>query len=334
MKVRAWAALTPSAALEPFDYELGEVGDQDVVVEVCRCGICHSDLHMVDNDWRMSTYPLVPGHEVVGRVVDRGRGVVHLRPGDRVGVGWQAGACMTCKDCLRGDENLCDDHRGLIVGGHGGFASALRVDSRFAFPIPAGIADDAAGPLLCGGVTVYSALRSAGMTSGQRVGVIGVGGLGHLAVQFASRLGNHVTVFTTSDDKAEFAARLGAHEAVVVKPGEAPPKPANRLDLLLNTVPVQLDWGAYLRWLGSDGTLVLVAGPGEPLPISFFDLLGKRRRVMGSPIGGRAAMTEMLTLADRHGIAPLVEVSSLQEVNAALDRLRANAVRYRAVLRV
>jgi len=334
MKVNAWSAPAPGAALERFEYELGEVGDLEVVVEVSRCGICHSDIHMVDDDWQMTTYPLIPGHEVVGRVVERGRGVTHLDLGDRVGVGWQAAACMTCGDCLRGDENLCDDHRGLIVGGHGGFASALKVDSRFAFRLPDGIADDAGGPLLCGGVTVYSALRSAGMTSGQRVGVIGVGGLGHLAVLFASRLGNRVTVFTTSEDKAELAASLGAHEAVVVKTGEAPPRPKSGLDLLLNTVPAQLDWGAYLRWLGSDGTLVLVAGPGEPMPIAFWDLLGKRRRLMGSPIGGRAVMTEMLTLADRHGIAPIVEVSPLEEVNAALDRLRANAVRYRAVLRV
>jgi uncharacterized zinc-type alcohol dehydrogenase-like protein len=188
--------------------------------------------------------------------------------------------------------------------------------------------------LLCGGVTVYSALRSAGMRSGQRIGVIGVGGLGHMAVLFASRLGNQVTVFTTSDDKAETASRLGAAEAVVVPAGDPPPAPGRRLDLLLSTAPVSLDWPAYLEWLGSDGTMVLVAGPAEPVSFPFWSLLGKRRRIMGSPIGGRAVMTEMLGVADRFGIEPMIEVFPMAEVNRALDRVRANAVRFRAVLEV
>lgn len=334
MRVQSWAARQSAAPLEAFEFDIDRLEATEIVVEVSTCGICHSDIHMIDNDWRLTTFPLVPGHEVVGRVVEVGGAVAGLKPGMRVGVGWQRSACMQCRDCLHGNENLCDEHRGLIVGGHGGFASHLRVDGRFAFRLPDGIGDDTAGPLLCGGVTVYSALRSAGMTAGQGVGVIGVGGLGHLAVQFASRLGCHVTVFTSSQDKADEAERLGGHEAVLVAAGEAPPKPTRRLDVLLNTVAAKLDWTAYLEWLGSDGTLVLVAGPPQPLEIPFWALLGKRRRVMASPIGGRAVMHEMLELADRTGVEPLVEIFRMADVNAALDRVRANEVRYRAVLRL
>jgi len=331
-RVAAWAAESQGASLRPFDFTIGGPGDREVVVEVDACGICHSDIHMVDDDWGMTTYPLVPGHEVAGRVVEVGRDVRHLRVGQRVGIGWQGSSCGACRDCLRGEENLCDDSVGLIVGGRGGFATHVAVDGRFAFPLPDGIADDLAGPLLCGGVTVYSALRSAGMGSGQRIGVIGVGGLGHMAVLFASRLGNHVTAFTTSPDKADTAARLGAHDALVVPAGEAPPAPGRRLDILLNTVPAALDWSAYLDWLDSDGTLTLVAGPAEPVAIPFWKLLGKRRRITGSPIGGRAVMTEMLELADRHGIEPVVERYRFDDVNRAMDAVRRNTVRYRAVL--
>ena len=330
--VSAWAAETQGASLRPYEFSIDGPEDHEVVVEVVACGICHSDIHMIDDDWSLTTYPLVPGHEVAGRVAEVGRGVRHLKVGQRVGVGWQSSSCGACRDCLRGDENLCDHNVGLIVGGRGGFASYVAVDGRFAFPLPEGIADDVAGPLLCGGVTVFSALRSAGMSSGQRIGVIGIGGLGHMAVLFASRLGNHVTVFTTSDDKAETAARLGAHEAVIVPAGEAPPAPGRRLDILLNTVPAALDWPAYLEWLDSDGTLTLVAGPAEPVAVPFWKLLGKRRRITGSPIGGRAIMTDMLDLADRFGIEPVIERFRFAEINRALGAVRNNRVRYRAVL--
>ncbi len=331
-RVSGWAAQVRGAELSRFDFTVDGPADHEVVVEVAACGICHSDIHMVDDDWSMSSYPLVPGHEVAGRVVETGRGVRHLRVGQRVGIGWQASSCGACRDCVRGNENLCDSSVGLIVGGRGGFASHVAVDGRFAFPLPDGIADEPAGPLLCGGVTVYSALRAAGMGSGQRVGVIGVGGLGHMAVLFAGRLGNHVTVFTTSEDKAQTAARLGAHEAVVVPAGEPPPAPTRRLDILLNTVPASLDWPAYLEWLDSDGTLTLVAGPPEPIAVPFWKLLGKRRRLTGSPIGGRAIMTEMLDLADRFKIEPVIEKYRFSEVNRAFDAVRGNRVRYRAVL--
>ncbi|MCX7894462.1 MAG: NAD(P)-dependent alcohol dehydrogenase [Thermoanaerobaculum sp.] len=332
MKVVGFAAESVGAELKPWEYTLKLSNPHEILVEVEACGICHSDIHMIDNDWRMSTYPLVPGHEVVGRVVELGSAVEGLVVGQRVGIGWQASACMTCHDCLSGNENLCDHHQGLIVAGKGGFASHVKVDGRFAFPFPEALPVEA-GPLLCGGVTVYSALRHAGMTSGQRIGVIGLGGLGHLAVLFASRLGNQVTVFTTTAEKTRQAEQLGAAEVVVVEPGQSPPPPRARLDLLLCTVPYPQDWVAYLQWLGADGTLVLVAGGPKPLEIPFWALLGKRRRVMASPIGGRAVLQETLELAARMKVLPQVEVFPLSEVNRALRQVRENAVRFRAVLR-
>jgi alcohol/geraniol dehydrogenase (NADP+) len=185
---------------------------------------------MVHDDWGVSRYPLVPGHEVIGEVVDLGSQVTHLKEGDRVGVGWQQGSCMYCLDCMRGNQNLCDHAEGLIVNGYGGFADYMVADSRFAFKLPEGLSTQSTGPILCGGATVYAGLRNAGMTSGQNIGVIGMGGLGHLAIQFASCLGNRVTVFTTSPDKAEFATKLGAHEAILVPPGGSPPLPIRKLN--------------------------------------------------------------------------------------------------------
>lgn len=332
MEVWGWAAKRPGAPLEHMDYRLVVDSPHQVLVAVEACGICHSDIHMIDNDWQMSRYPLVPGHEVVGRVVEKGAAVEGLEVGQRVGIGWQASACMTCPDCLSGNENLCDHHQGLIVIGKGGFGSHVVVDGRFAFPFPESLPVEA-GPLLCGGVTVYSALRHAGMSSGQRVGVIGLGGLGHLAVLFATRMGNEVTVFTTTREKAGEAEKLGATRAFVVEPGQSPPAAPYRLQVLLSTVPYPQDWVAYLNWLDSDGTLVLVAGGPQPLDIPFWALLPKRRRIMASPIGGRAMVRETLDVAARFGIVPKVEVFPMASVNQALERVRQNRVRFRAVLR-
>jgi uncharacterized zinc-type alcohol dehydrogenase-like protein len=333
MEITAMAARSQGATLEPFRCPSPELGPQDCLVRVAACGICHSDVHMIDDDWRISRYPLVPGHEVVGTVVRAGSSLRHLQPGDRVGVGWQRSACMHCLDCLRGDENLCDEARSLIGDGHGGFADHLVVDGRFAFPLPAALSDEAAGPLLCGGATVYSALRHAGMSSGQEIGVIGVGGLGHLAVQFAAKLGNRVTVFTTSEDKARDAERLGAREAVVIRGGKVPERLASRLDILLSTAPAALDWNAYVNLLDSDGVLAFVAA-SAPAKIRIDALMFKRRRVAASVIAGRAEITEMLDLAARHAVAPIVEAFPLAEANAAIRKVRDNTVRYRAVLKV
>lgn len=332
MKIEGLAAKEAGGTLESYSFEVEEPRGYECIIKVLACGICHSDLHMMDNDFGMSKYPLVPGHEVVGEVVEIGPEVTHLKKGDRVGVGWQRTSCLQCRDCLRGNENLCDRNEPLIATGAGGFANYLSADSRFAFPIPQGIDTNAAGPLLCGGITVYAGLRYAGMTSGQDIGIIGVGGLGHMAVQFASKLGNRVTVFTTSEDKADFAGKLGAKEAIVVKKGEKPPAPSRPLNILLSTVPKAIDWEAYIEFLDSDGTFSLVGVPEEPLTIPLFSLLMKRRRIMSSPIGGRGMIMEMLSVAEEFGIEPMVEVFPMEAANEAIEKVRNNQVRYRAVL--
>lgn len=334
MQINALAAHQKGDSLKPYSFDAGEVQNYDCSIKVLACGICHSDLHVIDNDWGNSRYPVVAGHEVIGEVIELGSQVQHLKVGDRVGVGWQMSSCLQCPDCLKGNENLCNQNKGLIVDGYGGFADYLKIDSRFAFPIPAGIATEVAGPLLCGGITVYSALRHAGMSSGQEIGVIGIGGLGHMAVQFASKLGNKVTVFTTSQDKADFATQLGATHVVVVPPGQSPPAPTRLLDIIISTVPQSLDWAAYLEYLNSDGTFTMVGVPNDPINLPLWPLLTKRRRFMASPIGGRAMIIEMLSVADRFGIKPIVETFPLQQVNEAMQRVRDNKVRYRAVLTV
>lgn len=328
-----WAADSAGATLEPWTYELKEPGPQEVVIKVVTCGICHSDLHAIDNDWKMSNYPLVPGHEIVGVVEKIGDNVSHLVKGQRVGVGWLQNACLHCDDCLHGNENLCADSESLIFDGYGGFAEYVKVDSHFAFALPDGISDEHGGPLLCGGITVFSGLREAGMTSGQRIAIIGVGGLGHMAVQFASKLGNHVTVFTTSEDKARFASELGAHQAFVTE-GKSAPKTEQRFDIILNTAPANLDWSSYINLLKSDGTLNFVGVPSKPVELSVFQLLGKRRRVMATPTGGRGDIADMLKIADQFGIAPIVEEFPICDVNKAVKKVRENQVRYRAVLRM
>jgi alcohol/geraniol dehydrogenase (NADP+) len=334
MQINALAALEKGAPLQSFSFQAAPLKAFDCAIKVMACGICHSDIHMIHDDWDISRYPLVPGHEVIGEVVEVGSQVTHLKIGDRVGVGWQQGACMQCRDCLKGHQNLCDQAEGLIVSGYGGFADYMVVDSRFAFLLPEGISTESAGPILCGGVTVYAGLRNAGMGSGQEIGVIGIGGLGHLAVQFASRLGNRVTVFTTSADKAEFATQLGAHEAILVPPGGSPPLPVNKLNIIINTANQALDWLGYVNYLDSNGTFVFVGMPSEPLTIPVTPLTSKQRRIMGSEIGSPAMITEMLDVVEKFGIQPMVELFPLAQANEALQRVLDNKVRYRAVLTV
>jgi uncharacterized zinc-type alcohol dehydrogenase-like protein len=332
VQINALVALERGAALVPFSFDVAPLKPFDCAIKVLACGICHSDIHMIHNDWDMSRYPLVPGHEVIGEIVELGDQVTHLEKGDRVGVGWQQGACMHCLDCLSGHHNLCDQAEGLIVKGYGGFADYMVVDSRFAFALPKQISTQHAGPILCGGITVYAGLRNAGMSSGQEIGVIGMGGLGHLAIQFASKLGNRVTVFTTSADKAEYAAQLGAHEAILVKPGGSPPLPINKLNIIINTANQSLDWLGYVNYIDSNGTFVFVGIPSEPLTIPVESLLSNQRRIMGSEIGSPAMITEMLQIVDKFGIQPVIETFPLAEANAALQRIQENKVRYRAVL--
>lgn len=339
MRIQAMAARSRGDELVPWTYEQAALGPFDCLLRVLACGLCSSDLHMVDNHWGMSHYPLVPGHEVVGEVVDIGSGVNQVSVGDRVGVGWQRSACFRCHDCVSGREHCCNKgYQALLADGYGGFAEQMVADSRFCFPIPEGLSTDAAGPLLCGGITVYSALHAAGMTSGQEsqeIGVIGLGGLGHLAIQFAAKSGNRVTVFTSSEDKAAAASRLGAHQTILTQPDGRPASAPDRsLDLLISTVPSQLPWEAYVELVRPGGALTFVGVPPGPATLPLDAMILHRRRLLTSSIAGRPMIRETLDVAARIGVRPTIETFPLAEVNQAIRRLRENRVRYRAVLMV
>jgi alcohol/geraniol dehydrogenase (NADP+) len=327
----AFAALAAKQALVPHEYEPRPLQPEDVEIEISHCGICHSDLHLIDNDWSTSVYPLVPGHEIVGTVVATGRSCT-LGVGQRVGVGWQRSACFDCEQCRAGNENLCLRQEATCVGHMGGFARRIRIDGRFAFPLPASLDAAAAAPLLCAGVTVFAPLRRWGIRAGARVGVIGLGGLGSLALRFLQAMGCEATAFTSSPDKREAALGLGAKDVASSTDVREIRPLANRFDFLLCTVPARLDWISYLQTLKPNGVLCLVGAPPGLMQFPAAQLLTRQRSICGSDIGSPAAIREMLAFAAQHGIGAQVETAPLADVNNALQRVRENRVRYRMVL--
>ena len=331
MSFHAYAAHARKDSLKPFVYEPAPLGPQDVEVKISHCGICHSDVHLVDGDWGMGSYPMVPGHEIVGTVAALGPEVQHLEVGARVGVGWQRGACLACEACGGGDENLCPGNVATCVGNHGGFADRVRVDGRFAFPIPESLASENAAPLLCGGVTVYSPLRR-WVKPAMRVGVVGIGGLGHMGLQFARAMGCEVTAISSSPDKEPEARGFGAHRFLATREPKALAAAAGTLDFILSTVYVNQDWMGFIAALRPNGVMCLVAAPAEPLSIPVFALLVGQKSVTSSVIGGRPAVRETLEFAARHGVAARTQVRPLAEADAALDETRKGRARYRIVL--
>jgi len=327
----AFAALAPKQQLVSYQYEPQSLRPQDVEIEISHCGICHSDLHLIDNDWSTSVYPLVPGHEIVGTVAAAGSECA-LVPGQRVGVGWQRSACLECDFCRAGEENLCPRQEAICVGHMGGFAQRIRLDSRFAFPLPAGLDSAAAAPLLCAGATVFAPLRRWNVRSGMKVGVIGIGGLGSLALRFLQALGCHTTAFTSSPDKRQEASRLGAQEVASSTNVKEIRALANRFDFLLCTVPARLDWITYLLTLRPNGILCLVGAPPGVMQILAGPLLTGQRVICGSDIGSPKSIRETLSFAAAHGVGAEVETAPLEEVNSAIQRVRENRVRYRMVL--
>jgi uncharacterized zinc-type alcohol dehydrogenase-like protein len=332
--IAAFAAREKRARLEAFSYDEGPLGPTDVEIAVEHCGLCHSDLHLIDDAWNRSRYPLVPGHEIVGTVVACGPQVRELRPGQRVGVGWQRGACLSCDLCVAGQENLCPEQEATCLGHPGGLAERVRVDAHFAFALPDALEGAAAAPLLCGGITVYSPLRRFGVGPHSRVGVVGIGGLGHLALMMLRAFGCEVTAFSTSESKREEALAMGAHHFAASQEPRSVLEHTNRFDLVLSTVHARLDWTTYLRTLRPRGTLCLVGSPPGLLQIPAALLVTGERAIAGSDIGGRAQIREMLQFCARHRIAPRIEELAMTEgnVNVAIERLRENKVRYRAVL--
>ena len=328
-----WAAMKPGDKLTPIDFQPGELLPEQVQVKVESCGICHSDLSMLENDWGNSVYPLVPGHEVIGIIEKLGNQAKGLAIGDRVGIGWFAGSCLSCRPCLSGRHQLCSSAEQTIVGRHGGFADRVRADWEWAIKLPDSMDAASAGPLFCGGITVFAPIMDCGVKPTDRVGVIGIGGLGHLALQFLNKWGCEVTAFTSSESKADEARKLGAHHVVGTRDTAALAKLAGMFDFILVTANVALDWDSYIAALGPDGRLHFVGAVLEPVAVAAFSLIGGRKSVSGSPLGSPATVATMLDFCARHGIAPVTETFGLNDVNAALDHLRSGKARHRVVLK-
>jgi uncharacterized zinc-type alcohol dehydrogenase-like protein len=330
--IKAYAASEPGGELKPFEYDPGPLAAQEVEIDVVACGICHSDLSMHDNEWGITKYPFVPGHEVVGTIAKVGGQVGHLHEGDKVGLGWHSGYCMTCSSCMSGDHNLCAGAQGVIIGRHGGFANKVRAQAPSVIPLPEGLDMTSAGPLFCGGITVFNPLVQFGIKPTDKVGVIGIGGLGHLAIKFANAWGCEVIAFTSSAGKKQEALELGAHRTVDSRSTEEIEAQAGQLDLLISTVNVSLDWKAYIATLKPKGRLHFVGATLEPVSIGVFSLIMAQRSVSGSPVGSPATIARMLDFAVRHNIKPVVETFRFDQINAAFEHLKSGKPRYRIVL--
>ncbi len=330
--IKAYAVFEPRGELKPFEYDPGPLGADQVEINVEHCGICHSDLSMMDNEWGLSQYPLVPGHEVIGTVGAVGDHVTHLQVGQRVGLGWQSGYCMSCGTCMSGDHNLCGSAESTIIGRHGGFADKVRAQAASVVELPEGIDAASAGPLFCGGITVYNPLVQFDISPNARVGVIGIGGLGHMALQFLNAWGCEVTAFTSSDSKRQEALDLGAHHTLDSRDADALANAAGQFDLILSTVNVKLDWNAYLGTLKPKGRLHIVGATLEPLDIGAFNLIMAQRSVSGSPVGSPATIAQMLDFAKRHDIKPMTKTFPMERINDAIAHLRSGKARYRVVL--
>lgn len=332
--VNAWVAEAAGQDLVRFGYELGAPGLEDVEVEVVYCGLCHTDLAFIDNDPGFVTFPLVAGHEVVGRVTRLGATAAAkgLEVGQWVGIGWNKSSCLHCEPCLDGAAHLCRRIEGTIIGHHGGFASRMTAHWLWTIPLPAGLDPASAGPLFCAGITVFSPLMEYGVRPTDRVGVVGVGGLGHLALQFMHAWGCDVTAFSSNPAKYDDIRSLGADHVVPSRPGPEWDALKGTFDLVLVTVGASLDWDAILALLGPKGRLHIVGIPAEPLPVPVMALLLPQASVSSSPAGARGSMARMLAFAEHHGIAPWVEHFPMSRINDAIRHLKDGKANYRVVL--
>jgi uncharacterized zinc-type alcohol dehydrogenase-like protein len=331
-EIHGFAVHAAGAQLLPYKFDPGELQPNEVEIKISHCGVCHSDVHLIDNDRGLSKYPFIPGHEVIGTVVSAGSAVKNRGIGERVGVGWQADSCGICEWCRQGDEHLCAQSQPTCVGRNGGYADKIRVNSRFAIPVPATLDSENAAPLLCGGITVYSPLRNHGVRPYSRVGVIGIGGLGHIGLQFAKAFGAEVTAFSTSKDKEIEAKSLGAHHFVNTRDTGALKKVAGSFDFLLSTVSVDQDWQGYVTALRPKGTLCVVGVPPSPMQIQAFSLVDQQKTLAGSSTGSPRDLHEMLDVAARHGVKAITERFAMAKANDAVAKVKKNQVRYRAIL--
>ncbi len=331
-QMKGWAVSQPNGPLVLTEFDLGPLGAEEVEVAVDYCGICHSDLSMIQNEWGMTRFPLVPGHEIIGRVIAVGSQAKGLSVGQRVGIGWTAATCMLCRQCLSGRQNLCAESVATIGGHHGGFADKVRAHWAWTIPMPEGIHLPSAGPLLCGGITVLKPFLAYDVSPSARVGVVGIGGLGHMAVKFARAWGCEVTAFTSTAAKADEARSFGAHHVVASRDANAINAIAGSLDLLLITVNVPMDWNALLNTLAPRGRMHVVGAVLEPIPVPAFSLITAQREVSGSPSGSPVDIATLLDFTTRHDIRPQVEMYPMAQVNEALKHLADGKARYRIVL--
>ena len=333
MKVNAYAVNEPKGRLEPFSYELGKLSPENIDIKVSYCGVCHSDIKMMNNEWGMTQYPIVPGHEIIGEIVAAGNAVKNLKVGDIVGLGWMSSSCMSCSECMSGDHNLCANSEGTIIGRHGGFAEYVRSHWSWAIPIPEGMDLSKAGPLLCGGITVFSPIFLSNLKPTDSVGVIGIGGLGHLAIKFLKHWGCDVIAFSSNPSKKDEILSMGANKVINSKDSEELKSVSGKLKFILNTTNVSLDWDSYLTALSPKGKLHTVGAVLEPMQIPAFSLIMGDKSVGGSPIGSPEIIRIMLDFCNRHNIYPNVEEFPMEEVNEAIEHLEQGKARYRIVLK-
>lgn len=341
MQSKGYGAQSADADVAPLNFSRRQPGARDVVLEIMFCGVCHSDLHQVRNDWGNSIYPIVPGHEIVGRVTAVGDGVTKFAVGDLAAIGCMVDSCRVCSNCREGLEQYCEKGTTYTYNSPdpkgtgptlGGYSNNIVADEAFVLKVPEGLDPARTAPLLCAGITTYSPLKHWKVGPGQKVGIVGLGGLGHMALKFARAFGAEVVLFTTSPDKREDALRLGAHDVLISKDEEAMAGQARSFDFILNTVAAKHDLNPYLNLLKREGTMVLVGLPSEPLPVGVFSLAAQRRSLAGSSIGGIAETQEMLEYCAEHGIVSDVEIIQIAYINEAYERMIKSDVKYRFVI--
>jgi uncharacterized zinc-type alcohol dehydrogenase-like protein len=341
LPTRGYATDGPTSQLRPFDFKRREPGPRDILIQIQYCGVCHSDIHQARNEWGNSIYPMVPGHEIVGRVARVGAEVTRFKEGDPAGVGCFVDSCRVCANCKEGEEQYCENHLVATYNGterdektptYGGYSSQIVLDEDYALKVPAGLPLPNVAPLLCAGITTYSPLRRFKVGPDQRVGVVGLGGLGHMGVKLAASLGANVTVFSTSPSKEPDARALGAHDFVVTKDPENLTALAGKFDFILDTVSAAHDLNMYLGLLRREGVLALVGGPEKPLEVQAFSLITNGRTLAGSMIGGIRETQEMLDYCAEHNITSDVEVIPIQRIDEAYERTVRGDVRYRFVI--
>jgi uncharacterized zinc-type alcohol dehydrogenase-like protein len=332
MTITAWQCAAPGAALRSIEFDDGAPVANEIDVDIDWCGLCHSDLHLLDGEWQAGQFPLIPGHEIIGRVHSAGSAVTALQVGGKVGIGWQCNSCGHCDECTSGHENTCAAHQATCIGRPGGFAERIRVSADFAFALPESLYQAAAAPLMCAGITVFAPLRRFGIGPGTHVAIAGYGGLGHLAVRFAVAMGAEVSVISASPRKREDALAEGATGFIDISDRAERKHYSRHFDLLLSTISADQSWPEYLALLKPRGTFCMVGVPSAPLVIPAIALVSAEKAMTGSRIGGRGDIRAMLDFAAGHGIVAQAEVLPIAEVNTAISRLRGGDVRHRMVL--